>query len=117
MSLLVLILLVLGVFALGTVLPTRWAGTFTSVRSRFEDWSAQSWWRIFGLPLLLAGSIVGLAALVGEKVLVGQIFGNAFLAFIIFSVFLSARVAHVRLGIKMMFLTVLFGTVLSLLVH
>jgi len=118
MDVLLLVLFLGSIFGLGRILPCDWAGTFTSRRTVFESWAAQSRLFIFGLPLVLAIGITLLGKLTGNAQLVTQTLGSGFIGFILFSLFLSgARVAHVRLGIKMAFVTCVFGLIFSILLN
>lgn len=118
MDFLLLLLLFAGVFGLGNILPSDWAGTFTSRRTAFEAWAAQSLVFIFGLPVVLALGISILGRLTDSGSAVTQMFGSGFIGFILFSLFLSgSKVAHVRLGIKMAFITCVFGVIFSLILR
>ncbi|MBP9091238.1 hypothetical protein KBI23_09425 [bacterium] len=118
MDVLILLLLLAGIFGLGNILPSDWAGTFTSSRTAFEAWAAQSRVFIFGLPVVLALGISELGRITDSGPSVTQMFGTGFIGFILFSLFLSgSRVTHVRLGIKMAFITCVFGVIFSLILR
>jgi hypothetical protein len=118
MDVLILLLLLAGIFGLGNILPSGWAGTFTSSRTAFESWAAQSLVFIFGLPVVLALGISILGRLTDSGPAMTQMFGSGFIGFILFSLFLSgSKVTHVRLGIKMAFITCVFGVVFSLILR
>jgi hypothetical protein len=118
MDVLLLVLFFGSIFGLGRILPCDWAGTFTSRRTVFESWAAQSRLFIFGLPIVLALGIAMLGKFSGNAQSVTQMLGSGFIGFILFSLFLSgAGVAHVRLGIKMAFVTCVFGLIFSFLLN
>ncbi|MDP3507993.1 MAG: hypothetical protein Q8T09_08395 [Candidatus Melainabacteria bacterium] len=118
MDALLLVLFFGSIFGLGRILPCDWAGTFTSRRTVFESWAAQSRLFIFGLPIVLALGISVLGRITESGSSVTQMFGSGFIGFIIFSLFLSgSRVTHVRLGIKMAFITCVFGVIFSLILR
>jgi hypothetical protein len=118
MDVLLLVLFLSCIFGMGRVLPSDWAGTFTSRRTVFESWAAQSRLFIFGLPIVLALGITLLGKLTGNAQLVTQTLGSGFIGFILFSLFLTgAGVSHVRLGIKMAFVTCVFGLIFSIVLN
>jgi hypothetical protein len=118
MSLVILIVVILLALGLGSVFPSRWTSSLTSDRANFETWASKAWSRMFGVPFLAAAAIFGLAYLTGAADSIRHLFADAFVLFIVFSLFLTGRgVGRVRLGIKMAFMTVFFGTVMSLLIR
>jgi hypothetical protein len=113
---LILFALIFGVVILGHTTKAKWADTLTSQSNKLETWASQSYLRMFGMPFLAAAVICALAKLTGSFDAVRHLFAYGFVGFIIFSLFLTgAGVAHVRLSIKLSFMTVLFGAIISLL--
>ncbi len=114
--LLLLLLLIVGIFVLGKVLP--WADTFTCKLTTLEIWAAQSRWRMFGLPFVLAVIASALGMVTGSGESVRSLFGSGFIGFIFLALFLSGGgVFHVRLGIKLAFMTCVFGVIFSMFIH
>jgi hypothetical protein len=103
-------------FVLSAVLPLRWASCLTSHPAAFENWISKSWLRIFGLPLLPGVAINGLGYLTGTGESVKTDFSTAFVACMFFIAILAlGQVKRVRLALKIIFMTVFFGTVMAML--